>query len=193
MKREADGAPTRRGSGSNAAGDGRKLCNLKRVKGILAGSSGRSWGLDRRLRIGVKIDDLGRASLAGIELERGDARRPVKTSGRFVIFLGVPEGAIVFGVDGHTAVVAPRIRFGRLGVTGAVPYIPLALVVCVAGLNKPRNRDTLVGNILTGNGILQGGGYKGNSLRNYRCREWAGASCSKILNPRSNAQIRVIL
>src|SRR6266540_5848733 len=47
--------------------------------------------------------------LAAIELERADARRPVKAAGRDVVLLCVPEGAVVLRVDGHAAVVAPAL------------------------------------------------------------------------------------
>src|SRR5258708_3812159 len=66
---------------------------------------GRAGGQDRL--------SLAPVRLAGIELEGGDAGAPVEASGRCVILLGVPEGAVVRRIHGHGAVVAPAIE--RLG------------------------------------------------------------------------------
>src|SRR5258708_30285456 len=47
------------------------------------------------------------SSSARVELERCDARIPVKRAGSLIVFLSVPEGAAVFGVHRHAAVVSP--------------------------------------------------------------------------------------
>src|SRR5207245_6143651 len=51
--------------------------------------------------------DFNGDSLARREFERSDASAPVKAASGLVILLGVPEGAVILGVDGHTAVIAP--------------------------------------------------------------------------------------
>src|ERR1044071_2222230 len=44
---------------------------------------------------------------AVVEPEGADARCPVEAAGSDVILLREPKGAIVLGVDGHAAVIAP--------------------------------------------------------------------------------------
>src|SRR5712692_3576067 len=48
--------------------------------------------------------------MAAAELERSDTRSPVKAAAGLVIFLRVPEGAVILGVDGHAAVIAPPMK-----------------------------------------------------------------------------------
>src|SRR5438128_12691575 len=48
------------------------------------------------------------------ELETTDARLPVRTRGRFVIFLRVPEGAVVGRVHRHCAIIAPAVKATNL-------------------------------------------------------------------------------
>src|SRR5712692_5713966 len=46
----------------------------------------------------------------GVELERSDARAPIKAAAGLVVLLRVPEGAVVFWVNRHTAVIAPALE-----------------------------------------------------------------------------------
>src|SRR2546428_7914324 len=46
----------------------------------------------------------------GVELERSDARAPIKAAAGLVVLLRVPKGAVVFRVNRHTAVIAPALE-----------------------------------------------------------------------------------
>src|SRR5215469_5113667 len=59
--------------------------------------------------------ELSRASLGCLSVARGESERshagaPVKAAGCNVIFLGVPEGAVVLWIDGHAAVITPALE-----------------------------------------------------------------------------------
>src|SRR5262249_12653343 len=60
----------------------------------------------------------GRQSLAaGRELKRADARIPIGGLRGRLVFLRVPEGAIVARVDSHRGVVTPTVVTGLRSVT----------------------------------------------------------------------------
>ena len=48
------------------------------------------------------------------ELKRSQPRAPVKATVGGNVFVGVPEGAVVTGVDGHAGVIAPAAETARL-------------------------------------------------------------------------------
>jgi hypothetical protein len=48
--------------------------------------------------------------MAAAELERRDARSPVKAASCLVIFLCIPEGAVVLGIESHAAVITPPVK-----------------------------------------------------------------------------------
>src|SRR4030088_1238511 len=48
--------------------------------------------------------------MAGREFERRQPGTKVKASGGLVVLLGIPEGAIIRGINSHTAVVAPAVE-----------------------------------------------------------------------------------
>ena len=48
------------------------------------------------------------------ELKCKQARAPVKATVGGNVFVGVPEGAVVTGVDGHAGVIAPAAEIARL-------------------------------------------------------------------------------
>src|SRR5260370_7326138 len=64
----------------------------------------------------MRVPDTGGAARQGSvlvavsELERRDARRPVKAASCLVIFLRIPKSAVILRVDGHAAVIAPPAK-----------------------------------------------------------------------------------
>ena len=48
------------------------------------------------------------------ELKRSQPRVPVKATVGRNVFVGVPEGAVVAGVDGHAGVITPATEIARL-------------------------------------------------------------------------------
>src|SRR5260370_14947872 len=48
--------------------------------------------------------------MAACEFERRHPSVPVKASCGFVVLLGIPEGAVIRGINSHAAIVAPAVE-----------------------------------------------------------------------------------
>src|SRR5713226_4693645 len=48
--------------------------------------------------------------MAACEFERSQPSIPVKASRGFVVLLGIPEGAVIRGINSHAAIVAPAVE-----------------------------------------------------------------------------------
>ena len=53
--------------------------------------------------------------MASGELERIEARVPVKAAGGFQVLLRIPERAVIGRIDGHAGIVAPAVQASVLG------------------------------------------------------------------------------
>src|SRR5205085_1995618 len=69
--------------------------------------------------------DRGRGRGAVRELEAGDACLPIAVAGGGVVFLGIPEGAVIYRIYLHGAVVAPAGRAGLRDSAGDNCAFPL--------------------------------------------------------------------
>jgi hypothetical protein len=59
---------------------------------------------------------------AGRELEFADAREPIMVCGRLVIFVRVPKGDAIGGVNRGHGIVAPETQGGELGAAAISHY-----------------------------------------------------------------------